>query len=85
MPRRRVSRSWLTNQQSTPEVGLGLEIKKSAGDTLHAVVTDIAEDTVTLDANHRLAGKHLVLDVELPENPGPAEQGAAAAASGDPS
>lgn len=81
----RVSRSWFTNQQITPEVGLGLKIKKSEGDTLHAVVTDIAEDTVTLDANHRLAGKALVLDVELLENLGPAEQGAGAAASGDPS
>lgn len=81
----RVSRSWFTNQQITPEVGLGLKIKKSEGDTLHAVVTDIAEDSVTLDANHRLAGKNLVLDVELLENLGPAEQGAGAAASGDPS
>ena len=61
----RVSRSWFTKQQVTPEVGLGLKIKKSEGQVLHAVVTDVVEDTVTLDANHRLAGKDLVLDVEL--------------------
>jgi FKBP-type peptidyl-prolyl cis-trans isomerase 2 len=71
----RVSRSWFTKQQVTPEIGLGLKIKKSEGQVLHAVVTDVAEDTVTLDANHRLAGKDLVLDVELLENLGPAEQG----------
>ena len=79
----RVSRSWFTKQQVTPEVGLGLKIKKSEGQVLHAIVTDVAEDTVTLDANHRLAGKDLVLDVELLENLGPAEQGTGKTAPGD--
>ena len=80
----RVSRSWFTKQQVTPEVGLGLKIKKSEGQVLHAVVTDVVEDTVTLDANHRLAGKDLVLDVELLENLGPAEQDTSMTAPGDP-
>jgi FKBP-type peptidyl-prolyl cis-trans isomerase 2 len=70
----RVSRSWFTKQQVTPEVGLGLKIKRSEGQVLHAVVTDVAEDTGMLDANHRLAGKDLVLEVELLENLGAAEE-----------
>jgi peptidylprolyl isomerase len=49
------------------EVGQTLEITFS--DTRRATVTvaDISEEKVTLDANHPLAGKDLVLEIELIE------------------
>jgi peptidylprolyl isomerase len=31
------------------------------------VVTAVEEDTITIDANHPLAGKELVFDIELVE------------------
>ncbi len=50
-----------------PEVGQTLEITRSDG--LRAVVTvvDVSETRVTLDVNHPLAGKELILDVQLIE------------------
>ena len=46
-------------------VGQTLQMRHMDGDPLSLIVTDVNEDTVTLDANHPLAGKTLVFDVEL--------------------
>ena len=50
-----------------PEVGQQLEIRQGDGQTNTARVTDISESSVTLDANHPLAGQDLVFDIELAE------------------
>lgn len=51
------------------ELFIGQEIwaQKPTGEDFRMFVTDIDEDIVTLDENHPLAGKDVVLDVELVE------------------
>ena len=48
-----------------PEVGQQLQLGMADGGTLSVVVTEINDETVTLDANHPLAGKDLTFDLEL--------------------
>jgi FKBP-type peptidyl-prolyl cis-trans isomerase 2 len=48
-------------------VGLHLNIQASDGQKYKVKVVDVAEDKVTLDANHPLAGVTLIFDVELVE------------------
>jgi len=48
-----------------PEVGKRLQIRQQDGQPINAVIADMKEDTVILDANHPLAGKTLVFDIEL--------------------
>jgi FKBP-type peptidyl-prolyl cis-trans isomerase 2 len=50
-----------------PEEGLHLDLKNPEGRVMKAVVTSVAEDEVTIDANHPLAGKDLTFDLELVE------------------
>ncbi|ACB53072.1 putative FKBP-type peptidyl-prolyl cis-trans isomerase [Crocosphaera subtropica ATCC 51142] len=47
------------------EVGQQLQMRHSSGQAVPVMVTNIAEDKVTLDANHPLAGKDLTFDIEL--------------------
>ena len=49
------------------EVGMPLMMSDGQGQNLQVAVTDIQESTVTLDANHPLAGKDLIFDLELVE------------------
>lgn len=46
------------------EVGMVLRAKSETGEDL-VTVTEVAEDEVTLDANHPLAGERLTFDVEI--------------------
>lgn len=48
-----------------PEVGQQLQLRLQNGRTIPVVITDVADGTVTIDANHPLAGKTLVFDIEL--------------------
>jgi peptidylprolyl isomerase len=48
-----------------PQLGEQLELQRNDGHTIIAIVTGITDDVVTLDANHPLAGKDLVFDIEL--------------------
>jgi peptidylprolyl isomerase len=48
-----------------PAIGKGIRLNDGTGNVIDAVVKDIEGDTVTLDANHPLAGKTIVFDVEL--------------------
>jgi len=48
-------------------IGQKIKMRQKDGDYLNAVITDIKEDTVTLDANHPLAGRTLIFDIELVE------------------
>lgn len=47
------------------EVGLMLEMRNPQGQAMPVTVTAVSEEQVTLDANHRLAGKDLNFAIEL--------------------
>jgi len=49
----------------SPEIGMLLKIIDDDAHEVPVVVTGIFEDTIRLDANHPLAGKTLVFDIEL--------------------
>ncbi|ODS33839.1 MAG: peptidylprolyl isomerase [Candidatus Scalindua rubra] len=48
-----------------PQVGVKLNTKTNDGKVSEVTITDITDKTVTLDANHPLAGKELILELEL--------------------
>lgn len=50
-----------------PEVGMQLKLVDENGEEVPVMVVDVDEDSVTLDANHPLAGKALTFDIELLE------------------
>lgn len=49
------------------EPGMQLTLQNQEGQPVPVVVAELREDVVILDANHFLAGKNLVFDVELVE------------------
>lgn len=49
------------------EVGMQLQMQSPEGQVVPVSVVAIEEETVTLDANHMLAGKDLTFDIELVE------------------
>jgi peptidylprolyl isomerase len=51
----------------TPAIGQQLQIKQGEGDILNVNIIAMDEESVTLDANHPLAGQTLLFDVELVE------------------
>lgn len=50
-----------------PEEGDQLEIKQDEGNNIPVVVKQITEDSLTIDANHPLAGQDLTFELELVE------------------
>jgi len=50
-----------------PEVGLALQISYDDRESMVVVITDVTNDKVTLDANHPLAGKDLIFEIEFLE------------------
>jgi FKBP-type peptidyl-prolyl cis-trans isomerase 2 len=48
-----------------PKIGQRLEITQIDNQTSLVTVTEVTESTLTLDANHPLAGKELTFDIEL--------------------
>ncbi len=48
-----------------PEVGVQLHLSDNQGNHFPVVVAEVKEESVILDANHPLAGKDLVFDIEL--------------------
>jgi FKBP-type peptidyl-prolyl cis-trans isomerase 2 len=50
-----------------PEVGMGLVSKNPDGSERQLRVADVKDDHIVVDANHPLAGKDLIFDVELVE------------------
>jgi peptidylprolyl isomerase len=51
----------------TPSVGQRLQIRQQEGNPIVVTITHMNEDSITLDANHPLAGYTLFFDVELIE------------------
>lgn len=49
----------------TPEVGMALQSQSPDGRVMMLTVTAVAEDTITVDGNHPLAGQALSFDIEL--------------------
>jgi peptidylprolyl isomerase len=49
----------------TPEVGMKLKLADRKGQSVMVTVTDVGDESIQLDANHPLAGKILVFDLEL--------------------
>lgn len=47
------------------EKGMKLQLQNQQGQPIPVTVTDIKDDVVVLDANHELAGKELIFDIEL--------------------
>lgn len=60
----KVERSQLPAEIQT-EVGTQLQATGQDGQTINLTVIEADDTTVTMDANHPLAGKDLVFDVEL--------------------
>ena len=50
-----------------PEVGMHLQSQGPDGQVMNLVVTEIVDDTITVDANHPLAGQALTFAIELVE------------------
>lgn len=49
------------------EVGLQLQMQSPQGQVIPVTVVNVTDETVTLDANHRLAGEDLTFAIELVE------------------
>jgi FKBP-type peptidyl-prolyl cis-trans isomerase 2 len=50
-----------------PEPGQTLVATNQNGQQTHVLVTDVADEKITIDANHPLAGQDLVFEIELVE------------------
>ena len=50
-----------------PKVDQQLQMQQTDGRTAVVIVIDVSETTITVDANHSLAGKDLTFEIELVE------------------
>lgn len=53
------------NVPGNPEEGQQLQLKHPSGQMIPVTVVNVDGDQITVDANHALAGKTLVFDIEL--------------------
>jgi peptidylprolyl isomerase len=51
--------------EMVPEVGMQLNMTNGNGQVILVTIIEVKDDTVMLDANHPLAGKDLIFDIEL--------------------
>ena len=61
-----ISREGL-NLDTEPRVGMNLVMQLPDGNQSPVAVTEVTDDSITLDANHPLAGEKLIFDVERVE------------------
>ncbi|MFK7952065.1 MAG: peptidylprolyl isomerase [Ekhidna sp.] len=54
-------------EEMKPEVGQKLVATNEQGHETYVNITAVTEESITVDANHDLAGKDLVFDIELVE------------------
>ncbi|HHN65998.1 MAG TPA: peptidylprolyl isomerase [Nitrospirae bacterium] len=70
-PRREELVITISREQIPPDIdpvtGQELQVRTPNGMVTNVLVTDVTEDTVTLDANHPLAGKDLIFEIKLVE------------------
>jgi FKBP-type peptidyl-prolyl cis-trans isomerase 2 len=50
-----------------PEVGMQLNMSNGSGQNFPVIIVEVKDEVVVLDANHPLAGKDLIFDLELVE------------------
>ena len=50
-----------------PAIGMQLQSQSPDGQVMNLVITEVADETITVDANHPLAGQALTFAVELVE------------------
>ena len=62
-----VSREAVPEHHEDLKVGIKVEVEDDTGNPLVGTVTQLTDQEVTVDANHPLAGKTLVFDIELIE------------------
>lgn len=55
------------SQNIVPESGMLIDIGETDGPVTSAVITEVTEENVTIDANHPLAGEDLIFDIHLVE------------------
>jgi peptidylprolyl isomerase len=48
-----------------PQLNQQLQIRQQDGNAFVVTVTDVSENSITLDGNHPLAGKDLIFDIQL--------------------
>ena len=61
-----ISREQLTGD-IVPEVGMELELTGDDDEPVEVTVVEVTEDTLTVDANHPLAGEDITYEIELLE------------------
>ena len=49
----------------TPAVGLQLKMSNASGNEMTVVVSEVGDESVTLDGNHPLSGQTVTFDIEL--------------------
>jgi FKBP-type peptidyl-prolyl cis-trans isomerase 2 len=54
-------------EELNPEIGMQLNMNNAEGQQFPVVITDITDKNIILNANHPLAGKDLIFDLELVE------------------
>lgn len=53
------------SENITPKVGMTLQSTQSDGSIMMVTIINISDKTITLDANHPLAGKDLTFEIQL--------------------
>lgn len=61
----KVDRAEFDQRGIKPEIGLEFNVGQTKGESLPVRVTEIGDSTVTLDANHPLAGHSIIFDLLL--------------------
>jgi peptidylprolyl isomerase len=54
-------------EEVTPEIGMQLQGRGPDGQVMNLQVKEVTDDSITVDANHPLAGEALNFDIELVE------------------
>ena len=49
----------------TPEIGMNLMSETPEGQQIPLLITEVTEETFTVDANHPLSGQDLVFEIEV--------------------